>query len=54
MNFRSALSGQNAAISRIAGKMRARALLAMAPIRAIRSSRSGTTIAMMAAKRSME
>lgn len=48
-NLRSLLSGQNTAISRSAGKMRASEELATAPIRAIKSSRSGTARAIIAA-----
>lgn len=47
-NFRSCLTGQKVKNSRRDGKMKARALLATAPISAIRSSRSGTARAMTA------
>ena len=50
-NLRSFLTGQNVTSSRRDGKMKARALLATAPISAIRSSRSGTARAMTAGDR---
>ena len=48
-NILRSLSGQKVNTSRIVGKMKARALLAKAPMREIKSARSGTASAKMAA-----